>query len=782
MIASGDSLPAQRPRPVMDFTSVLNTLDVSESDGQLEFNSKANLFAAFVPKNSLVDVAFRKIGEPVELHSTLLDMKEHYGKFVSAKPVEFLDETKLVEPGDYLVTYRCNNVPVTRLRVSLTVQDGVYRLNGPWQNWAQLRTPLSRSGQDTPQFVCWLRNETGNPDAPQKYSFQIRKNDELVYEAEDAEVSSTQWQPVIRKFRFPLNIGGNLVTPIEFFNREGEFTIQIRRGKQIYGIFPFQVTDGKLQFHPYQLRNHKPTYEYMITRFAGESDDGRDATNVFWLNSKPIDLAEVANDSGGGKFITRKRRDNWNWLPTADPDRKFSLVQTDVQANDKTHLAVGDDLVVYGTSYPQGVAYLKAGVADEQKIPGGHSFDSRLFWVCGKKIVLIKHKSLTVYDTESDQLYPVRANEIQLYDVSGGLYRSNMVHADGNLIAVVNDLGQLRDQRTIKIVDLGSSQPEIISIRNGKFIPPEISGIAVDVKSETVVVASWQRKTVYHAPIQPNAEFVERSLADFNGIGRKQFHIVNGGLLYADNDSNLRYLKLDGESTPLTLSNGKIGVGGAGFAGNKKRVVMTTEKQSGTRFEMAVADFSQIPRVLEGTGSPIPGTTGEFGLAGHATITDDGTVFLSGTPGGGIGIGEYLQAQHPLWNNWRSIVDTSGKPIQAIDVTCGPRLLAYKNGGYNKKTTIGYATFGTEIDPAELPTTENFNAAKNAQEPLAELSDEDLQLIEKYRKVEKDLQKSFAEAIGQKRGEVQARQAILDVIEKNGDGRLTGEYKRRFKQ
>ena len=781
---------AQRPRAVMDFTSILNTLDVSTTDGTLQFNQKEQLFAAFVPDQAELDVVFRKLGEPLELHATNLGPREHYGKFLQARAIGSLDETRLTEPGDYLVTYRCNGVPVTRLRVTLNVHETngkkSYHLSGPWRQWVQFQTPLKKAQDSTPKIVCWLKNESPAENQIERYKFQIRRDDRLVYEAEDALVSSEYWKPFTLELRFPTNLGGKMVSPIEFFNRNGNFEFQIRKGEKLIGVYPYKVEQGQFQYHPRQLMSHRPPYEYMITRFAGKNKDGSDAANVYWMerssNVSSNHQAAVRASGSNSSFLTPQRRKNWRYNYSADPNRPFQLVETKFEVEDQSHIAVGDDLVVFGTGDPRGVAYINVG--DEQSrteprmLPQANSFDSRLFCVCGKKIVLLKHKTMAVYDTTTESLTSVDANEILLYDASGGLYRSNMMHADGNLVAVVNDLGMVRDRRTIKVVDLGAKVPQIIALSNGKFIPPEISGIAVDAGQQIVVVASWQRKTIYYAKLEPNAKFVEIPLVQYGGINRKQFKIVDGGVLFADLDDNLRYLNLTDNSPPKRITDAKDGVGGSGFDSAGGRIALTSKKQSGTRFQIAVSNFPDSPKVLENTGRPIPGTTGEFGMAGRICVANDGTIFASGTPGGGIGIGEYLQVLHRDATLWHSIVGINGKPIQAIDVVTGVRMLAFKTGGYDEKSRIAFASFGDKIDASKLPTVENFiNGGDELVEIVMEdLSEDDQALIKNYRKVENDLLKSFAAAIGQKRGADQARKAIVDVIKKNGDERLLQAY------
>ena len=778
---------AQRPRPVMDFTSILNTLDVSATDGTLQFNQKEDLFAAFVPEDSELDVVFRKLGEPLELHTTILRPREHYGKFIRTQAIGSLDETKLTDAGDYLVTYRCNGVPITRIRVTLDVKENggvkTYHLSGPWRRWVQLQTPLKDEQKTTPKIVCWLRNESpvGNP--VERYSFQIRRDDKLVYEADVAMVISKYWKPYTLQLNFPRNLGGNIVSPIEFFSRDGDFTIQIRKDETLIGVYPYKVEQGILQLHPRQSTAHRPLHEYMITRFAGGNREGNEAANVYWIEKSTGDKGNGASAASrrSANSISPQRRKSWRSQYSADPNRPFKLVETKFEVEDNAHIAVGDDLVAFGTGYPRGVAYFNVGdekiLEEPRKLPQGDAFDSRLFCVCGKKIILLKHKTIAVYDTVTDRLTPVDANEILLYESSGGLYRSNMIHADGNLVAVVNDLGMVKDRRTIKVVDLGSERPQVIALANARFIPPEISGIAIDAKQQIVVVASWQRKTIYYAKLEPNAKFIEVPLTEYDGISRKQFQIVDHGVLFADLKDNLRFLKFNDSSPPTLISSGKVTVG-SGFDSAGRRIAMTSKKQSGTRFEIAVANFPEEPTVLENTGSPIPGTTGEFGMAGRTCVAKDGTIFASGTPGGGIGIGEYLQVLHPESTQWQPIVGTNDRPIQAIDVVTGVRMLTFKTGGYNEKSRIAFATFGDKIDAKQLPTVENLMLGGDdiVEIAMEDLSDDDQALIKNYQKVENTLLRDFTAAIGGKRGADQARKTILDLIKQDGNERLLKTY------
>ena len=80
----------------MDFSSILNSLDISSDDGTIEFNLKSSVYAAFIPANGVLDVVFREIGEPIEVHSTGLNVVEHYGKFVKVRAIGPFDEKKLL--------------------------------------------------------------------------------------------------------------------------------------------------------------------------------------------------------------------------------------------------------------------------------------------------------------------------------------------------------------------------------------------------------------------------------------------------------------------------------------------------------------------------------------------------------------------------------------------------------------------------------------------------------------------------------------------------------------
>ena len=171
-------------------------------------------------------------------------------------------------------------------------------------------------------------------------------------------------------------------------------------------------------------------------------------------------------------------------------------------------------------------------------------------------------------------------------------------------------------------------------------------------------------------------------------------------------------------------------------------------------------------------------------MAGCAAIAHEKTVFLAGTPSGGIGKGERLQVLDKQNNTWRPVLNDEGNVVTATDVVASIGLLAFKSADRDRKVTVGYATYGDRIDLAQVPTqqgskvtekssaNEDRDTNKTEGSPYYTKNQYELDLIVEYVKTEKETAAALGEAFGAEEGAKKARTAILDVMKKNGHEHL----------
>ena len=156
--------------------------------------------------------------------------------------------------------------------------------------------------------------------------------------------------------------------------------------------------------------------------------------------------AEAKAAMEGGSTSSAKTADidksRWQWLPRdIDPGRSFEFNVTDIETRTDTGFAVGEDMVVFGTGFPTGVKYMLAGDTKPREIPAGETFSSKVFCVCGRKIVLTKRSKVFVFDTKTERMTEIPETEISLYNPS-----NEQINSHGYLVATVNKATAVTDQ------------------------------------------------------------------------------------------------------------------------------------------------------------------------------------------------------------------------------------------------------------------------------------------------------------------------------------------------
>ena len=370
-------------------------------------------------------------------------------------------------------------------------------------------------------------------------------------------------------------------------------------------------------------------------------------------------------------------RDRWNWLPSGiDPNRSFELTVTGVPTRNDTGIAAGEDLVAFGTGFPTGVKYIRVGDDEAREIPGGETYHSKVFGVCGHKIILVKKNQVIVFDTRNGKLSAIPESDVSLYDV-----RATLLTTGGFLVGTVNKATAVTDRTIIKVIDVSGDDPKVIPIKNADYLDSDVSSLSIDAKAGTIAVSSGRKKLIAAAKIAPLANQHVIDVTDYRGVGPQRIFIEDDWVVYADEDWKVRLLDL-GTGAPKAITDEAFPRAGNGFFVRKGRLaVATTEQKVGSRYRFAIADLDDSPATVPGTGSAIEGTSGGLGMGGGAAIAIDKTVFIAGTPGDGIGVGEHLQMLDDENGTWRPIHGPAGKPLAASDVTTSIGLLAFKTFG-----------------------------------------------------------------------------------------------------
>ena len=585
--------------------------------------------------------------------------------------------------------------------------------------------------------------------------------------------------------------GGRNYLISDLLARDGKYDFVVTNNGKVHSAFSMSIAQGKPVLHPRQAGNYQPRTEYIVPRYAGLASGRDQAGNTVWMSRLPD--AEARSIASGrpadASGPTAEQKERWDWKPAADPEREFRLVTTAVQTRTDTHIAAGDDLIAFGTGFPTGVSYLKVGEEEAREIPNGELYNSRLFWVCGRRIVLLHKNQVVIYDTDSGRTTAIPENEVTLYNPVGGLHNGNQMIADGYLVAVVNRADAVVDGNIIKVIDLSGAAPVVIPIRNAGYTDRQVSSVAVEARTGMIAVSSSEKKLISVATVAPLANQMTFDVSEYRGVDRRQIYLDNGSVVYADEDLKIRQLRPDAP-VPAAITQEPIGRSGNGFVVRNGRLVIATPEHIGSRFKIAVSDLKTLPLTTKDTGTEIEGTSGALGMAGCAAIAADGTVFIAGTPGGGIGVGEHLQVLDRAGGHWTPLRNSSNDVISAIDVTTSTGLLAFKASGQDRSTTVGYATYGQRITPPSIGATASSkmnpsgSSVKTRPLTLADdnpfyTSDEAMMVtLKAFLDTEKQVGEAYVAAFGREAGERKTVETIQQSIKASGNEALIDDYLR----
>jgi hypothetical protein len=230
----------------------------------------------------------------------------------------------------------------------------------------------------------------------------------------------------------------------------------------------------------------------------------------------------------------------------------LTVVRTSVRMDDQGSLIGGDDIIVFGTGFLRGVAYMVPSANDNtaRPIPNSDRFDSRHFAVSGKKVALLDPVppgagaldggQITIFDTATGASSTIPLSEIN-EKVGDTQNADGQLQAGGNFFACLNDADLVADGNALKVIDVSGGAPAIVAFTQypGTGTTRGLVELAIDpTLSRVVAVSENGLLLVYdiNNPTAAPAEFDTNSAANgFNGIDDR-FQIVtdNGKVLFRD--------------------------------------------------------------------------------------------------------------------------------------------------------------------------------------------------------------------------------------------------------
>ncbi len=699
--------------PCADVLGLLETIDSPGGGTALDYSRG---YGAFFPKDSHHDgsrasresdrcqLVLHQDGAEVGRWRLLInDIGTVFQRF---QPFGGSPNHKLTSGGEFTYSLLFNGEPVTKLPFTVTAQKSgdpfnpatTFSVDCDLFRWAQLE--VNHAGAQ-PRAGVEFRLRGSDLD--------LQKGDDVfvAVEHEGREVYSggrlglsgimgrPAWQKYSKSFTQPKHAGGGFLPLDDFLKVDGTYRIVVKTSDTVLRAWEYVVEGGAIQPHPRSSFEHQPRTDYLLSRVPVE--DGAGYRDLYWL--EPVaDLAAPVRKAAAPVEASASLRAAWK--PTVPaPERKPSVVLTDVASRVDSHLAVGDGIVAFGTGANTGVAFLKCGDDVEQSIPGGAEFSSRAFFVCGQKLVLLKRQQVFVYDTATGAMEEIARDDVTLLRAPSSLRKGRHIDTDGMLVAVVCDPTKTADRKTIKVLDLSGASTTIMALGFPDAAPNGLASIAVDAAGGVVVVGSDRKSTLFTAPIAAGASFRGLDLSGHDGLPKDCAPIVRGGQAAVFDSTGTRKLRLVDLDTGAVRAVSPLGQALQNFDFDGSRIALASDQSYGSSYEIRIG-------AVTGSAAKAPSGAGEsssFGKVGYGqrvALGPNGLVFTSGSGKSGIGRDEVLLVSDG--SSWREVMH-GDKALPAVDATLGTHVLAFKTGKA-RDARIGYVLLGAGMDGSGLAT------------------------------------------------------------------------------
>lgn len=705
------SLPSFGQTPCADVGSLLEMLRLPAGRTSTLFTGG---WAAFYPKDAEYDgsalsredlrctLVLRKEGAELERWTMLLQGAQAvYSRF---QPYGAPASHNFDSAGNYELAFELDGKPVTRVpfTVALSASGDPFNpatsvaIDTELMHWAQLRSEVDHP-TPTMELGFWLRKSDLDLKPGEDVQITFERAGQPVYRCREIRASNLpsgpEWRNYNASILFPEAKGGRSVFQKDFLKLDGDYRVVFRAGDRILRAFQYTIQNGQAVPHARSEFGYEPAVDYLLPRTL--DGDGSAQISVQWLEPLADPTVGAAAPAAVVKASASTRA---AWKPSVPaPARPTALTVTNVAARVDAHLAAGDGIIAYGTGAVRGVAYLDCATGEEKSIPGGAEYASGAFLVCGKKIVLVKGRQVSVFDTATGQMTAIPLEDVHLAKTPSSMTKGRAIDADGMLVAVLCDPTKTTDRRSVKVLDLAGPTPKIIGMGFPDAPASHLCSIAVDAAGGVVVVGSDRQAKLFAADIAEDAPFKAIDLSGYDGLPRDCAPIVRKGSALIFDSTGTRKLRRVDLATGAVRTIAPLAKAEQWFAFDGERVALAGSTSHGGTYEVLVGSAASGAPAPPAGGGGSAGS-GKLGYGQRVAMTEGGLVFASGIGKGGIGSGENLYVAGP--GGW-TMATVDGEPLKAVDATLGQHVLAFKTGK-SRDARIGFVLLGKSSKPADL--------------------------------------------------------------------------------
>lgn len=691
--------------PCVDTNQLLDTIKTINGGTRFLFTGGRG---AFFPEEVFYDgrsltkdknqayLVLGKGGEEIERWTMLVE--KSIGVFCRYRTVGRPSSYEFTAPGDYTLSVAIDDKTLTSVPFSLQLQASgdpfdpktTAVTDSALMHWAQLRVLDPKSSGANVEVLFWLRGDEFDVPAKESIEVFIENQGQKVYRVGalpgGAMPKGGDWAKFTKSVQYRKEQGSGLVKLSEFTKRDGDYRIVLRHGVKALKAYPFVIEGGKVVAHARSAFGHQPGTRFLLPRVVGGRESGQ-FVDVTWIEpaadgAPEPEAAAVAGPSAASRAA---------WMPApAAPERATEIRLTDISSRVDAHIAAGDGIVAYGTGAGSGVAYLRVGEDTEMTFVGGSDASSKVFFVCGKKLVLIKGRGLVIHDTETGSNFEVPESIVTLPRTPSDITKGRHVDADGMLVAVICNPAKVTDGRTVKVLDLTGPEPSVIALGFPEAEPNELVSIAVDAAGGQVVVGNDRQNALFAAPIAAGAPFNKLDLSAHDGLPKDCAPIVRGGFAAVFDTTGTRKLRLVDLETGAIQTVGPLAKAQQWFAFDGARIALAGNTSYGSSYAVLVGTKDGGVSAPAGSGDSVK--SGKNGYGQRVALSESGIVFVSGEGKGGISNDEVLFTTDG--SDWHSVLH-AGAPLKAVDVTAGQHLMAFKTGK-SRDARIGYVLLGAK--------------------------------------------------------------------------------------
>ena len=616
------------------------------------------------------------------------------------------------EPGDYSYGIELDGKTVAQVPFTLTIKGSGDPFNpvkmgfvdGPWSQLAYVELPKKSNPDELPRFAFWDRAGVLEAGKDIHVRMEVRQDGDTVFVSRPAVVSGnksgTGWKEFKLNFDFLKADGGGAAPLKAITKKDGSYQVILFHDDAPWKLFQFEVASGVLVPNPRSAFGYEPHTDFLVGRTPDKSE--ANARDLVWMEVKsPAELSAAVNKTAAPvAAASASERAAWVATPTSPANRPAALRLTGANARMDAGIAVGDDIIAWATGSIKGVSWMRVGEDTEHTLPGGQDFHSKHFFVCGKKIVMLRGAQVVVFDTETETLAEIPESEVFVAKSFLDNYKGNKIDANGYLVATLNDPKKVDDRVIAKVIDVSGSTPRVIALKNTELAVSNIDSITVDAASGKVAMGSNRDSALYVADVAPRAVFERIDLSSIDGFGRDSAPMLTAGwLTYFDDSGSKPKLRLIEIATKRTQTLPALGKSYRCYDVTAAKLAFATTESRGSEYAIAIGAPGASAAYPEGTGTSLPGTGATVGYGSSIAIAGN-LVFIAGQGKSGVGSGEFLQVSDGT--GWKTIMGPDGKPLPAVDVVASDRLVAFKTGKRND-TKVGYLVLGAQTKLDQLP-------------------------------------------------------------------------------